>query len=202
MKGSIVIIIFILINIIAFAVFGVFITSSMEDSINEQEYLSRSTLDSIISIYDEKNIASANYLNALLYVPNLDSYMISTFSNYLNQAYNIQTDESLIEKPLTFQELQYVQARIEERINYFDNRARNYPALRTNQVYINARNDIRPIIKNEKEQIKLYNKYAFEYNKLTTRVPSSIIAGFTGKFPFLYFETGTDIISKVSHLFE
>ena len=50
--------------------------------------------------------------------------------------------------------------------------------------------------------IALYNDYVIEYNKLTTTPPSSIVAGIMGKFPFLIFETGTNIISQTSHIFQ
>ena len=202
MRGHFVIIIFLLISVIALSIFGLIFTSSITNSINEKETLSRTTLEDIINIYNEKNKASSIYLNAVSYIPNLNTYNISMFSNYLSRAYLIEANETLIEKPLTFQELQYVQARINEHINYFSNRARNYPTLRTNEGYINAVKIIKPLIKIENNTVKLYNEYVLEYNKLTTEVPSRIVSGFMGKFPFLYFETGTNITDKVSHIFE
>lgn len=202
MRGHFVIIIFLLISAVALSIFGLVFTSSITESINEQEILSRTTLEAIIKVYGEKNKASSIYLDAVSYIPNLNTYTISEFSNYLNKAYSIETDETLIEKPLTFQELQYVQARISESINYFSNRARNYPALRTNAGYINAVSIIKPIIKTENESIKIYNEHVYEYNKLTTQIPSKLVSGFIGKFPFLYFETGTNITEKVSHIFD
>ena len=202
MRGHFVIIIFLLVSVVALSIFGLIFTSSITDSINEKETLSRTTLKEIINVYNEKNTASSIYLDAVSYIPNLNSYNISMFSNYLNRAYLIEANESLIDKPLTFQELQYVQARINEHINYFSNRARNYPTLRTNEGYINAVKIIKPIIKTENETVKLYNGYVSEYNKLTTEIPSKIVSGFMGKFPFLYFETGTNIIDKTSLIFE
>jgi len=202
MRGHFVIIIFLLISFFALSIFGLVFTSSITKSINEQEILSRTTLETIIKVYDKKNRASSIYLDAVSYIPNLSTYTISAFSNYLDRAYLLEANETLIEKPLTFQELQYVQARIGESINYFSNRARNYPALRTNEDYINAVSIIKPIIKTENDAIKLYNEYVLEYNKITTQIPSKIVSGFMGKFPFLYFETGTNITDKVSHIFD
>ncbi|WP_240516421.1 LemA family protein [Brachyspira sp. G79] len=86
-----------------------------------------------------------------------------------------------------------------DKINYT---ARNYPVLRTNQNYITALSEMRPIIEDEKKSISLYNNYVAEYNKLTTTPPSSIVAGIMGKFPFLRFETGTNIIAQTAHMFQ
>ena len=87
-------------------------------------------------------------------------------------------------------------------INKINYTARNYPVLRTNENYVSALNEMKPIIEDEKKAIALYNDYVIEYNKLTTTPPSSIVAGIMGKFPFLIFETGTNIISQTSHIFQ
>ena len=52
------------------------------------------------------------------------------------------------------------------------------------------------------KQINPLFKDVKEYNKLTSMPPSSIIAGIMGKFPFLTFETGTNIISQTARMFE
>ena len=103
---------------------------------------------------------------------------------------------------ITFQEFQYIQARIQENINKINYTARNYPVLRTNEGYIKALYYIKPIIEDEAKAIEIYNSHVKEYNKLTSMPPSSIIAGIMGKFPFLTFETGTNIISQTARMFE
>lgn len=202
MKGLFVIVIFVVINVIAFTIFAIYMTGSVNNSIKEQEQLSRDALDSLMLIYVEKNIASSNYLNAVSQIPKMNTYLLSTFSNYIDTALNIPLNESLVERPLTFQELQYTQSKIQDRINQFNNTARNYAVLRTNTLYIEARKYVDLIYKEELEYIKTYNEYVQQYNKLTSRVPSSIVAGFMGKFPFLEFETGTNITAKMEHIFE
>ncbi|ELV06559.1 LemA family protein [Brachyspira hampsonii 30599] len=61
---------------------------------------------------------------------------------------------------------------------------------------------MRPIIEDEKKYISAYNDHVLEYNRLTTTPPSSIVAGIMGKFPFLKFETGTNIIAQTANMFQ
>lgn len=177
-------------------------TTSIKESILSEEKLSRESLDSILDTYYKKNIASENYYNAVSVIPKIDIYVLHSLSNYIERIKSIEADSTLIEKPLTFQEYQYIQARITENINKINYTARNYPVLRTNQNYIAALNEMRPIIEDEKKYISTYNDHVLEYNRLTTTPPSSIVAGIMGKFPFLKFETGTNIIAQTSHMFQ
>lgn len=202
MRGSAVAIIFIVVNIIAVSIFLIVSTTSIKTSILKEEKLSRESLNTIIDIYYKKNIASENYYNAVSVIPRIDIYTLHSLSNYIQRVKTIEADATLIEKPLTFQEYQYIQARITENINKINYTARNYPVLRTNQNYIAALNEMRPIIEDEKKYISTYNDHVLEYNKLTTTPPSSIVAGIMGKFPFLKFETGTNIIAQTSHMFQ
>ncbi len=202
MKGSVVTVIFIIINVIAITVFITVVSVSIRKSIVDEEELSRASLNKIIEIYSNKNIASINYYNAISIIPRLDIYTLNSLSNYIRRINLINTDKTLIEKPITFQEFQYIQARIQENINKINYTARNYPALRTNEGYIKALSEISPIIEEERKAIELYNNHVVEYNRLTSMPPSSIIAGIMGKFPFLTFETGTNIISQTSHIFQ
>lgn len=202
MRGVPVFVIFIITNVIAFLVFIGIFKNSMETSIIQEEQAARSYLNNILRVYDEKNKASINYYNAVVSIPKIDSYILSTMSNYIVRAINIEAGETIIEKPLTFQEYQYLQARIQERINQINNIARNYPVLRTNENYILASESIKPLEKSAQDIIKLYNTHVEEYNKITTRVPGNIVAGFMGKFPFEKFLTGTNITDTTSHLFE
>lgn len=202
MKGFAVAVIFIIINIIAITVFMTVVSVSIRKSIIDEEELSRASLNKIIEIYSNKNIASINYYNAISIIPRLDIYTLNSLSNYIQRINLMNTDKTLIEKPITFQEFQYIQARIQENINKINYTARNYPVLRTNEGYIKALSDIRPIIEEERIAIEIYNNHVAEYNRLTSMPPSSIIAGIMGKFPFLTFETGTNIISQTSHIFE
>ena len=202
MKGSAVAVIFIVINIIAATIFMTVITVSIKKSIISEEELSKASLNKIIEVYSNKNIASINYYNAISLIPRLDIYTLNSLSNYIRRINLIHADNSLIEKPITFQEFQYIQARIQENINKINYTARNYPVLRTNEGYIKALYYIKPIIEDEAKAIKIYNSHVKEYNKLTSMPPSSIIAGIMGKFPFLTFETGTNIISQTARMFE
>ncbi|MEI0698492.1 LemA family protein [Brachyspira intermedia] len=202
MRGSAVAVIFIIVNIIAISIFMIVSTTSIKESILSEEKLSRESLDSILDTYYKKNIASENYYNAVSVIPKIDIYVLHSLSNYIERIKSIEADSTLIEKPLTFQEYQYIQARITENINKINYTARNYPVLRTNQNYIAALNEMRPIIEDEKKYISTYNDHVLEYNKLTTTPPSSIVAGIMGKFPFLKFETGTNIIAQTSHMFQ
>lgn len=202
MRGSAVAVIFIIVNIIAISIFMIVSTKSIKNSILTEERLSRESLDSIIDTYYKKNIASENYYNAVSVIPKIDIYTLHSLSNYIERIKLIEADSTLIEKPLTFQEYQYIQARITENINKINYTARNYPVLRTNQNYIIALNEMRPIIEDEKKYISAYNNHVLEYNKLTTTPPSSIVAGIMGKFPFLKFETGTNIIAQTAHMFQ
>lgn len=202
MKGFAVAVIFIIINIIAITVFMTVVSVSIRKSIIDEEELSRASLNKIIEIYSNKNIASINYYNAISIIPRLDIYTLNSLSNYIQRINLMNTDKTLIEKPITFQEFQYIQARIQENINKINYTARNYPVLRTNEGYIKALSDMRPIIEEERIAIEIYNNHVAEYNRLTSMPPSSIIAGIMGKFPFLTFETGTNIISQTSHIFE
>ena len=202
MKGSVVAVIFIVINIIAVSIFMTVITVSIKKSIILEEELSKASLNKIIEVYSNKNIASANYYNAISIIPRLDIYTLNSLSNYIRRINLIHADNSLIEKPITFQEFQYIQARIQENINKVNYTARNYPVLRTNEGYIKALAEIRPIIEEEMKVIEIYNSHVREYNKLTSMPPSSIVAGIMGKFPFLTFETGTNIISQTARAFE
>ena len=202
MRGSAVAIIFIVVNIIAVSIFLIVSTTSIKTSILKEEKLSRESLNTIIDIYYKKNIASENYYNAVSVIPRIDIYTLHSLSNYIQRVKTIEADATLIEKPLTFQEYQYLQARITENIDKINYTARNYPVLRTNQNYISALAEIRPIIEDEKKSISLYNDYVSEYNKLTTTPPSSIVAGIMGKFPFFFFLTGTNIIAQTAHMFQ
>ncbi|MEI0445710.1 LemA family protein [Brachyspira intermedia] len=202
MRGSAVAVIFIIVNIIAISIFMIVSTTSIKESILSEEKLSRESLDSILDTYYKKNIASENYYNAVSVIPKIDVYVLHSLSNYIERIKSIEADSTLIEKPLTFQEYQYIQARITENINKINYTARNYPVLRTNQNYIAALNEMRPIIEDEKKYISTYNDHVLEYNRLTTTPPSSIVAGIMGKFPFLKFETGTNIIAQTSHMFQ
>lgn len=202
MKGSAVAVIFIVINIIAATIFMTVITVSIKKSIISEEELSKASLNKIIEVYSNKNIASINYYNAISLIPRLDIYTLNSLSNYIRRINLIHADNSLIEKPITFQEFQYLQARIQENINKINYTARNYPVLRTNEGYIKALYYIKPIIEDEAKAIEIYNSHVKEYNKLTSMPPSSIIAGIIGKFPFLTFETGTNIISQTARMFE
>ncbi|CRF34957.1 membrane protein [Brachyspira suanatina] len=202
MRGSAVAIIFIIVNIIAISIFMIVSTTSIKESILTEEKLSRESLDSILDTYYKKNIASENYYNAVSVIPKIDIYVLHSLSNYIERIKSIEADSTLIEKPLTFQEYQYIQARITENINKINYTARNYPVLRTNLNYIEAINEMRPIIEDEKKYISAYNDHVLEYNRLTTTPPSSIVAGIMGKFPFLKFETGTNIIAQTSHMFQ
>lgn len=202
MKGSVVAVIFIVINVIAVTVFMTVVSVSIRKSIISEEELSRASLNKIIEIYSNKNIASINYYNAVSVIPRLDIYTLNSLSNYIRRINLINTDKTLIEKPITFQEFQYLHARIQENIDKINYTARNYPVLRTNEEYIKVLSDIRPIIEEEKKAIEIYNNHIAEYNKLTSMPPSSIVAGIMGKFPFLSFETGTNIISQTSHIFD
>lgn len=202
MKGFAVAVIFIIINIIAITVFMTVVSVSIRKSIIDEEELSRASLNKIIEIYSNKNIASINYYNAISIIPRLDIYTLNSLSNYIQRINLMNTDKTLIEKPITFQEFQYIQARIQENINKINYTARNYPVLRTNEGYIKVLSDMRPIIEEERIAIEIYNNHVAEYNRLTSMPPSSIIAGIMGKFPFLTFETGTNIISQTSHIFE
>lgn len=202
MRGSAVAVIFIIVNIIAISIFMIVSTTSIKEYILTEEKLSRESLDSIIDTYYKKNIASENYYNAVSVIPKIDIYVLHSLSNYIERIKSIEADSTLIEKPLTFQEYQYVQARITENINKINYTARNYPVLRTNLNYIAAVNEMRPIIEDEKKYISAYNDHVLEYNRLTTTPPSSIVAGIMGKFPFLKFETGTNIIAQTSHMFQ
>lgn len=202
MKGSAVAVIFIVINIIAATIFMTVITVSIKKSIISEEELSKASLNKIIEVYSNKNIASINYYNAISLIPRLDVYTLNSLSNYIRRINLIHADNSLIEKPITFQEFQYIQARIQENINKINYTARNYPVLRTNEGYIKALYYIKPIIEGEAKAIEIYNSHVKEYNKLTSMPPSSIIAGIMGKFPFLTFETGTNIISQTARMFE
>lgn len=202
MKGSVVAVIFIVINIIAVSIFMTVITVSIKKSIILEEELSKASLNKIIEVYSNKNIASANYYNAISIIPRLDIYTLNSLSNYIRRINLINADSALMEKPITFQEFQYIQARIQENINKINYTARNYPVLRTNEGYIKALAEIRPIIEEEMKVIEIYNSHVKEYNKLTSIPPSSIIAGIMGKFPFLTFETGTNIISQTARIFE
>lgn len=202
MKGSVVAVIFIVINVIAITVFMTVVSVSIRKSIINEEELSRASLNKIIEIYSNKNIASINYYNAVSVIPRLDIYTLNSLSNYIRRINLINTDKTLIEKPITFQEFQYLHARIQENIDKINYTARNYPVLRTNEEYIKVLSDIRPIIEEEKKAIEIYNNHIAEYNKLTSMPPSSIVAGIMGKFPFLSFETGTNIISQTSHIFD
>ena len=202
MKGSAVAVIFIVINIIAATIFMTAITVSIKKSIISEEELSKASLNKIIEVYSNKNIASINYYNAISLIPRLDIYTLNSLSNYIRRINLIHADNSLIEKPITFQEFQYIQARIQENINKINYTARNYPVLRTNEGYIKALYYIKPIIEDEAKAIEIYNSHVKEYNKLTSMPPSSIIAGIMGKFPFLTFETGTNIISQTARMFE
>lgn len=202
MKGSAVAVIFIVINIIASTIFMTVITVSIKQSIISKEELSKASLNKIIEVYSNKNIASINYYNAISLIPRLDIYTLNSLSNYIRRINLIHADNSLIEKPITFQEFQYIQARIQENINKINYTARNYPVLRTNEGYIKALYYIKPIIEDEAKAIEIYNSHVKEYNKLTSMPPSSIIAGIMGKFPFLTFETGTNIISQTARMFE
>lgn len=202
MKGSAVAVIFIVINIIAATIFMTVITVSIKKSIILEEELSKASLNKIIEVYSNKNIASINYYNAISLIPRLDIYTLNSLSNYIRRINLIHADNSLIEKPITFQEFQYIQARIQENINKINYTARNYPVLRTNEGYIKALYYIKPIIEDEAKAIEIYNSHVKEYNKLTSMPPSSIIAGIMRKFPFLTFETGTNIISQTARMFE
>ena len=166
MKGFFVIVIFVAINVIAFTIFAIYMTGSVNSSIKEQEELSRAALDSLMLVYVEKNIASSNYFNAVSQIPHLNAYLLSTFSNYIDTALNIPLNESLVERPLTFQKLQYTQSKIQERINQFNNTARNYAVLRTNTSYVDARKYVELITKEELAYIKTYNEYVQQYNKI------------------------------------
>ncbi|MEI0581057.1 LemA family protein [Brachyspira pilosicoli] len=202
MKGSIVAIIFIIVNVVAISIFMIVTTTSIKKSILTEEKLSREYLNNILDIYSKKREASIKYYNAVAAIPRLDTYTISSLSNYIIRLSKIDIDDKLIEKPLTFQEFQYIQARIQENINKIDYTARNYPVLRTNQFYMEALRIIRPIIQEEKKAIEAYNTHVNEYNRLSTMPPSNIVAGIMGKFPFLAFETGTNIISQTAHIFQ
>ena len=202
MKGFAVAVIFIVINIIAATIFMTVITVSIKKSIISEEELSKASLNKIIEVYSNKNIASINYYNAISLIPRLDIYTLNSLSNYIRRINLIHADNSLIEKPITFQKFQYIQARIQENINKINYTARNYPVLRTNEGYIKALYYIKPIIEDEAKAIEIYNSHVKEYNKLTSMPPSSIIAGIMGKFPFLTFETGTNIISQTARMFE
>lgn len=202
MKGFVVSIMFIIINIVAIGIFVIIVSSSVRKSIITEEELSRASLNKIIEIYSNKNIASINYYNAVSVIPRIDVYVLNSLSNYIRRINLIHADNSLIEKPITFQEFQYIQARIQENINKINYTARNYPVLRTNEGYIKALYYIKPIIEDEAKAIEIYNSHVKEYNKLTSMPPSSIIAGIMGKFPFLTFETGTNIISQTARMFE
>ncbi len=202
MKGFVVSIMFIIINIVAIGIFVIIVSSSVRKSIITEEELSRASLNKIIEIYSNKNIASINYYNAVSVIPRIDVYVLNSLSNYIRRINLINIDRTLIEKPITFQEFQYLQARIQENIDKINYTARNYPVLRTNEGYIKALSYIRPIIEEEKKAIEIYNNHITEYNRLTSLPPSSIVAGIMGKFPFLTFETGTNIISQTSRIFD
>lgn len=202
MKGSAVAVIFIIINVIALTLFMTLASTSIRKSIITEEELSRASLNKIIEIYSNKNIASVNYYKAVSVIPRVDIYALISLSNYIIRINSIEADKTLIEKPITFQEFQYIQARIQENIDKINYIARNYPVLRTNENYIKSLSNIRPIIEEEKKAVEIYNNHVSEYNKLTSMPPSNIIAGIMGKFPFLTFETGTNIISQTSHIFQ
>ena len=202
MKGFVVSIMFIIINIVAIGIFVIIVSSSVRKSIITEEELSRASLNKIIEIYSNKNIASINYYNAVSVIPRIDVYVLNSLSNYIRRINLINIDRTLIEKPITFQEFQYLQARIQENIDKINYTARNYPVLRTNENYIKALSNIRPIIEEEKKAIEIYNNHITEYNRLTSLPPSSIVAGIMCKFPFLTFETGTNIISQTSRIFD
>ena len=202
MKGFVVSIMFIIINIVAIGIFVIIVSSSVRKSIITEEELSRASLNKIIEIYSNKNIASINYYNAVSVIPRIDVYVLNSLSNYIRRINLINIDRTLIEKPITFQEFQYLQARIQENIDKINYTARNYPVLRTNEGYIKALSYIRPIIEEEKKAIEIYNNHITKYNRLTSLPPSSIVAGIMGKFPFLTFETGTNIISQTSRIFD
>lgn len=202
MKGVPVAIIFVIVNIIALTIFSIVATTSIKSSIVKEERASREALINIINIYNKKNTISLEYLKSVSLIPKIDTYTILSLSNYINKATRIEADNTLIEKPLTFKEYQYMQARIQEKIDQINDTARNYPVLRTNQNYIKVRTVMAPIEKEEKAAINVYNTHIKEYNKLATTPPSSIVAGIMGKFPFLTFQTGTNITAQTSYIFE
>lgn len=132
MRGSAVAVIFIIVNIIAISIFLIVSTTSIKESILTEEKLSRESLDNIIDIYYRKNAATQNYYKAVSVIPKIDIYTLHALSNYIDRIKKIEVDSTLIEKPLTFQEYQYLQARITENIDKINYTARNYPVLRTN----------------------------------------------------------------------
>ncbi len=201
MKGFAVAIIFVIINVIAATIFLIVTTTSISSSILEEEKLSKEALERILEVYSNKNIASREYYNAIIKIPRLDVYTVNALGNYISRVERIENDISLIDKPLTFQEYQYLQARIQENINKINYVARNYPTLRNNVGYMNTSRNLTPIIEDERNSIKTYNNHIIEYNKLTSNFPSNIVAGIMGKFPYLTFETGTNIISQTERLF-
>ena len=117
MKGFAVAIIFVIINVIAATIFLIVTTTSISSSILEEEKLSKEALERILEVYSNKNIASREYYNAIIKIPRLDVYTVNALGNYISRVERIENDISLIDKPLTFQEYQYLQARIQENIN-------------------------------------------------------------------------------------
>ena len=78
MKGSAVAVIFIVINIIAATIFMTVITVSIKKSIISEEELSKASLNKIIEVYSNKNIASINYYNAISLITRLDIYTLNS----------------------------------------------------------------------------------------------------------------------------
>ncbi len=197
MKGWFVVFMFIIVSIVSIIIALSILVSNMNNSITEAEQISKSTLVSVFDAFDEQNKDAINFFHASSLVPRVNQNIISSFSNNINKILSINTSIEIINKPVTFQEYQYLQSKVDDDINQIIRIANNYPDLRTNKYFSETR------IQLNQSQIKVnkfideYNLNIGVYNRLAAKLPTSIIAGIMKKFELLPFETGEEVQEEI-----
>lgn len=197
MKGWFVALLFIIINLIAFSSALFILGRNMQASILTAEENVRQSLVVLLDAHKEKNEASQKMLDAASLVPKVDRYTLSIFSNNMQKLNNITIGYNIIDRPVTFQEYQYIQSKIQESIRSVVRIANNYPDLRSNPYFMEARKEVQSSDKKVVLAVSNYNESINEYNRLTSRLPTSILAGFMRKFQLLRFETGGSVSEQV-----
>ena len=197
MKGWFVVFMFIIVSIVSIIIALSILVSNMSTSITEAEQISKSTLVNVFDAFDEQNKDAINFFHASSLVPRVNQNIISSFSNNINKILSINTSIEIIDKPVTFQEYQYLQSKVNDDINQIIRIANNYPDLRTNAYFAETRIQLNQSQIKANKFIEEYNLNIGTYNRLASKLPSSIIAGIMKKFELLPFETGEEVQEEI-----
>ncbi len=197
MKGWFVFIIFVTISVISCLIAIYIFASNVSKSIVASEEASKQALTELFDGFYIHNNNASVFFDAASFVPGVNENIINSFNENISKVNAINTNIEIIQHPVTFQNYQYLQSQIQNDINGIIRIANNYPSLRTNEYFAEARKNLSKSQENVDELIVNYNNNVQRYNKLTLQLPTSIIAGIMKKFEILQFKNATELESSM-----